>query len=217
MLSFHFLTIIYSDIYCTVFTVFIFKLTFAVAISFFESCFYKSQITLILVTYTKNLLSSGQDFLTLQLYPTFLFLGVRICLLWLDIIDFMFLVHLQLIFMVFFLNTFDNGSAIEKCFFQHLEKQFSNVGFSTQKKGWIKPYDLPFLLLHFFISSLLLSIFVFIFQFFIKTTLAYCFFISGFLQSKKYLDYMTHGIKLSIKSITQQNLLRNDLASCSLY
>ena len=42
----------------------------------------------------RHLLSSGQESLTLQLYATYLFSGFRSCLLYLDIIDFIFLVEL---------------------------------------------------------------------------------------------------------------------------
>ena len=57
----------------------------------------------------RHLLSSGQELLALQLYPTYLFLGVRIFLLWLNIIGFMFLEHLQLIFIVSLLKIFGKG------------------------------------------------------------------------------------------------------------
>ena len=57
----------------------------------------------------RHLLSSGQELLALQLYPTYLFLGVRTFLLWLDIIGFMFLEQLQLIFIVSLLKIFGKG------------------------------------------------------------------------------------------------------------
>ena len=77
--------------------------------------------------------------------------------------------------MVFLWNTFANGFDLGKCFFSILKKQFSNVGFYIHRKGWIKPYDLPSSLLFFFLPSFFLTIFVFMFQFFIKTPAAWWF------------------------------------------
>ena len=147
----HILTIPYC-FYC-----FHFERTFVVPISFSKSCFCKSQITLILVvkivcdaSLTKHLLFSGQEFLTLQLHRTHLFLGVRICLLWLDIIDFIFLVQLQLIFIVFLLNIFDNEFILGKCFFSISKNNFSMFVFTLEEKGGLN--HIIFLLLLLFSS-----------------------------------------------------------------
>ena len=82
-----------------------------------------------------HLLSSGQQFLTLQLYPTCLFLSVRICLLWLDIINFIFLMQLKLIFIVFLLNIFDSRFHLEKRFFSILKNNFQMLVFTLNEKG----------------------------------------------------------------------------------
>ena len=63
-----------------------------------------------------------------------------------------------------FLWCIETELSLRQCFFS-IFKNISNVGFYIQRKGWIKPCDLPY-------SDLFLTIFVFIFQFFIKTTVA---------------------------------------------
>ena len=124
-----------------------------------------------------HLLSNGQEFLTLQLHSTCLFLGVRICFLWLDIIGFMFLVQLQLILIVFLLNIFDNRFALEKCFFSILKINFPMLVFTLKEKGRLNHMIFRLLFLFFsfgvfYSRSLSFLLTVFIFQFYIKTTVA---------------------------------------------
>ena len=125
--------------------------------------------------------------MTLQLHSAWLFSGVIICLLVLYIIDFMCLVQLYLVLIVSLLNVFNSEFALRKCFLNTFKKQFSNVGFYTQRKWWVKPYDRPFSLPFFCIPSFFFIIFVFIFQFFIKTTVVQYLFVSGFCSIKNIL------------------------------
>ena len=90
----------------------------------------------------KHLLSSRQEFLTMQLHTGRLFLCVRTFFLWLGMMDFMFLFSIAN-FNSVLLNIYDNGFAFGKCFFSILKEQFRvhcvvirNDGDAIDK-GWL--------------------------------------------------------------------------------
>ena len=76
-----------------------------------------------------------------------LFLGVRICLLCLDIIDLMFLAQLKSIFMVFFLNNLDDGFDLRKFFFRIFKNNFPMLIFTLKGKGGLNNIIFLFLTL----------------------------------------------------------------------
>ena len=93
--------------------------------------------------------------MTVQLHPTCLFLGVRICLLCLDIINFMFLGKLKSIFMVFLLNILDNGFDLRKFNFSILKNNCPMLVFTLKEKGGLN--NIIFLLLILFSLFLVCS------------------------------------------------------------
>ena len=86
-----------------------------------------------------------QELLSLQFHPTCLFLSLRICLLWLDIIDFIFVV---LLFMMLLLNIFEKGFHLGKFFFSILKNSFPTWAFTLKEKGGLN--HIIFLLLFLF-------------------------------------------------------------------
>ena len=84
-----------------------------------------------------------------------LFLGVRICLLCLDIIDLIFLAQLKLIFMVFFLNILDDGFDLRKFFFSIFKNNFPMLIFTLKEKGGLNNIIFLILFSLFLVCSLL--------------------------------------------------------------
>ena len=133
--------------------------------------------------------------MTLQLHPACLFWGVRICLLWNDVINFMFPVELQLIFMVLLFNIFDNGFDLGKYFFSNLKNNFTMLVFTLKEKGALN--HMIFLLLLLFPSFRVcssLSLFLY-FNSSLKPLLRSA---SSYVVFAVYPDYMKYVIRLLI-------------------
>ena len=112
--------------------------------------------------YKMHLLPRRQQFSTLQLHSVCLMLGVRSCLLWLDIIDFKFLEELKLILIVFLLNTFDNMFAFRKLFL-HFKSIFPMLVPTFKQKGELNHIIyVYFLLFTSFLICFLLQLFLYI-------------------------------------------------------
>ena len=83
----------------------------------------------------------------MQLHPTQFFLGARICLLCLDIINLMFFAQIKSIFMVFYLSILDDRFDLRKFFFSIFKNNFPMLIFTLKEKGGLNNIIFLFLIL----------------------------------------------------------------------
>ena len=91
----------------------------------------------------------------MQLHPTQFFLGARICLLCLDIINLMFFAQIKSIFMVFYLSILDDRFDLRKFFFSIFKNNFPMLIFTLKEKDGLNNIIFLILFSLFLVCSLL--------------------------------------------------------------
>ena len=91
----------------------------------------------------------------MQLHPTQFFLGARICLLCLDIINLMFFAQIKSIVMVFYLSILDDRFDLRKFFFSIFKNNFPMLIFTLKEKDGLNNIIFLILFSLFLVCSLL--------------------------------------------------------------